>query len=75
MAVERKIYCQCCDTYVGTLRDAKLMKNLAFVCPTCSSEHLPNDFDSDDSWLGSALDSKSNDFMDLFSDILNGKKK
>ena len=31
----RTIRCQECDAYVGTIRDAKLMKDLVFVCPSC----------------------------------------
>ena len=30
-----KIYCCVCNTYVGEVRDANLMKNLAYLCPYC----------------------------------------
>ena len=38
MSVNRDIFCNCCGTYVGTLRDAKIIKGLKFVCPKCQSK-------------------------------------
>jgi hypothetical protein len=35
MVNERIIYCYKCNVYVGTIRDAKLMKGLSFICATC----------------------------------------
>lgn len=31
----RTIYCQGCKKYVGKIRDAKLLKNIVFLCPKC----------------------------------------
>lgn len=31
----RVIHCENCKRYVGEIRDAKLMKGLVFICPTC----------------------------------------
>lgn len=31
----RKIYCIECNKYVGEIRDAKLIKGLAFLCQDC----------------------------------------
>lgn len=36
-----KIYCYSCNKYVGLVRDASLMKNLAYLCPECKDELLP----------------------------------
>lgn len=60
MVSERKIYCMTCDCYVGTLRDAKLMKDLGFLCPNCQPK---------------PRDSSSNGFMDMFNSVVSGKKK
>ncbi len=40
--MDRKIYCRDCGTYVGTIRDAKLMKGLSFICPSCDEDKYPN---------------------------------
>jgi len=29
------VYCYKCTRYVGTIRNAKLMKNLSYICPKC----------------------------------------
>jgi len=39
MITERTIRCYKCDVYVGTIRDAKLMKGLLFVCPICEEQN------------------------------------
>ena len=38
MANERHILCVKCNKYVGLIRDAKLMKGLTFLCPSCTAE-------------------------------------
>jgi hypothetical protein len=32
---DRIIYCDYCDKRVGLIRDAKLIKGLTYICPTC----------------------------------------
>lgn len=31
----RKIFCTGCDKYLGEIRDAKLLKDIKFLCPKC----------------------------------------
>lgn len=38
-----KIYCCECGTYCGEIRDAKLRKNLKFICNGCHSNGETND--------------------------------
>lgn len=33
----REIYCADCKRFVGEIRDARLMKGLAFVCSPCEA--------------------------------------
>ena len=76
--LERIIHCHICKVYVGTIRDARLMKGLIFTCPTChETTHKKDDMFED--LLG---DTTSNTFGDLFGDIFStpfgdvfGKKK
>lgn len=35
MSTDRTINCHVCNKYIGTIRDAKLMKGIAHVCPAC----------------------------------------
>lgn len=42
----RTIHCHVCGKYLGEIRDAKVMKGIAYLCPTCqkpkeSSYDLP----------------------------------
>lgn len=34
----RKIHCAECTKYLGEIRDAKLMKGMAHLCPRCSGQ-------------------------------------
>jgi len=34
----RKIFCIDCDKYLGDIRDAKLLKGIAFLCPKCEKK-------------------------------------
>ncbi|MDD4242788.1 MAG: hypothetical protein PHG08_00615 [Bacilli bacterium] len=46
MSTDRQIFCQKCGRYVGTIRDAKLIKGLRFICPACDEEYaqyVPDD--------------------------------
>ena len=36
MTEGRKIHCHICGQYVGIIRDAKLMKGIAFLCRDCA---------------------------------------
>lgn len=72
MAVERKIYCQFCDCYVGTLRDASLMKGLVYTCVSCQE---PADEFISSKDKGESPSFMDNDFMNIFSDIVSGKKR
>lgn len=37
---ERKIYCTGCSTYLGVIRDAKLRKNVVFLCKNCEIKRI-----------------------------------
>ena len=37
---ERKIYCAGCDTYLGIIRDAKLRKDVKFLCENCEIKRV-----------------------------------
>jgi len=36
----RKIYCQKCKKYLGEIRDAKLRKDIAFLCKDCETQRM-----------------------------------
>ncbi len=59
---DKTIHCKICGKYVGVIRDAKLIKGLVFICPTCSSEYEP--ITPKDSYVG-----------DLFHDMFYIKNK
>ena len=64
---DRDIHCYVCNKYVGVIRDAKLMKGLKFVCPSCSEV----DDIKDDYYSSKVPDA----FTDLFGDIFGNKSK
>jgi hypothetical protein len=33
----RKIYCAGCSNYLGEIKDARLRKNISYLCSTCES--------------------------------------
>lgn len=35
--MERNVECYMCNKHVGIIRDAKLMKGLSYICPSCKS--------------------------------------
>ena len=41
---DRHIHCSSCSTYLGVIRDARLMKGIKYLCPTCIT---PDAFDED----------------------------
>lgn len=32
----KKLYCKDCNKYLGEIREATLMKDIAFICPDCN---------------------------------------
>ena len=62
MTIERAIHCHKCKVYVGTIRDAKLMKGLKFVCPKCDDLHRETNRD----------DMFGDGFTDLLKDSMFG---
>jgi DNA-directed RNA polymerase subunit M/transcription elongation factor TFIIS len=62
----RDIFCDKCASYVGTIRDAKLMSGLKFICPKCDTKE-PDDYSD------LFANENSESFMDLFKKI-SGKK-
>lgn len=36
----KKIYCAGCNTYLGIIRDAKLRKNIKFLCKNCETRRM-----------------------------------
>jgi DNA-directed RNA polymerase subunit RPC12/RpoP len=69
---ERKIYCKECGRYVGTIKDAKLMKGLGFVCPHCNTKSdTPQS-----SWIDNMLKSVDSNgaFGEVFGDLF-GKSR
>lgn len=61
---ERIIHCHICRVYVGTIRDARLMKGVVFTCPNC--QETPKS--KTDDMFG---DTTSNPFGDLFGDTFS----
>lgn len=37
---ERKIYCAGCYAYLGVIRDAKLRKDVNFLCKNCETKRV-----------------------------------
>lgn len=69
---DRKIYCNSCSIYVGTIRDASLMKNLKFVCSSCNERQIQRDkFKGQDTFSSDG----SEDFNNIFNNIFNSKFK
>lgn len=66
MTSERRIHCIKCDKYVGTIRDATLMKGIHFLCPTCGEVPKPDTGHS----YGDLFD--KNAFNNLFADSMFG---
>lgn len=64
---DREISCCKCGKHVGTIRDAKLMKGLKFICPTCDVRSSSREDD--------ISRYASSGFADIFGDIFNGKSK
>ena len=40
---DKIIYCTGCDRKVGIIKDAKLLKNLKYLCPNCEIKRLASD--------------------------------
>lgn len=59
MTEGRKIYCKPCSKYLGIIRDAKLHKEIVFLCKNCETKRLASD-------LANKAKPK-NPFEDLFS--------
>lgn len=36
----KKIYCAGCATYLGIIRDAKLRKDIKFLCKNCETKRI-----------------------------------
>jgi hypothetical protein len=71
---DRNIQCNDCGRHVGIIRDAKLMKGLVFVCPTCIKSKATKDML--DGMFESTSPYKKNDmFQDLFGDIFNNSNR
>lgn len=64
---DREINCCECGRHVGIIRDAKLMKGLKFICPTCDNHN--NNKEDDIARYASG------DFADIFGDIFKRKSK
>ena len=43
MTEGRKIYCKPCGKYLGTIRDAKLHKEIVFLCKDCDIKRIASD--------------------------------
>ena len=56
--MDREIRCYECDIYLGCIRDAKLKKNIYFVCYECASNKQSK---------------PPIDMPDIFKDIFGGK--
>jgi hypothetical protein len=65
--MNRDIFCYDCNTYVGTIRDAKLMKGLKFLCPNCCPDEMEEPTES----FKNVFDDS---FGDIFGSIFGGKK-
>lgn len=59
--MNRDIFCNDCGTYVGTIRDAKLMKGLKFICPKCLPDE--EEYNNEEGLYN------SNDFSNIFNSI------
>lgn len=75
--MSRKINCLGCNTHVGEVRDAALMKGLAHICPKCQKKVVeilkPKDTNSGshDEYLKmmNQHKNKDNPFGDMFGDL------
>lgn len=65
---ERHIHCIKCSTYLGVIRDAKIMKGITYCCPRCSIDKKDNIFDG----LNDTLTDTG--ILDMFGDIFGTKK-
>lgn len=61
---DRQIHCIKCSTYLGVIRDARLMKGILFLCPKCNISTLEDDHHQ----------SSVYDFGKIFEGILGNKK-
>lgn len=61
----REITCKRCNRYVGTIREAKLIKDIVYLCPKCWRE-LNAQYGNN---------AESNAGHDLFDQIFGGKFK
>ena len=68
MSTERKITCFKCSKYVGVIRDARIIKGLAFICPACQ-EMVDDPFKAQDKLTPETEPFLSNDMMETFTDI------
>lgn len=73
-----EIHCNGCGQYVGTIRNAKLMKGLTFTCPKC----VTIDSDNHHEWLNTTTATKGDyklpgqgAFNDIIQQIFNPKEK
>ncbi len=72
---ERSIFCKDCSTSLGTIRDARLRKDIVYFCTPCDNRR--------NEWLSQLADKNqrseyggdfSDIFGDVFGDIFGGKK-
>jgi hypothetical protein len=65
-----EITCIDCGTYLGSIRDATLKKEISFMCKDCKCEHdaLKLMKESDKHRNGKTS------FNDIFGDVFSGKK-
>lgn len=74
MITERVIHCIVCKVYVGTIRDAKLMKGLTFVCPTCAESKIQKNSDITEDYGEAFKQMFGNNGFDAFLGDLFKKK-
>jgi len=53
----RKIHCKPCGTHLGIIRDAKLHKDITYLCSKCETKRLASDW---------ANKTKPNRYGDIF---------
>lgn len=39
----RKIFCVKCNKYLGEIRDARLLKEIKFLCPKCDTKRMSSE--------------------------------
>ena len=61
---DRKIYCTACNRNLGEIRDAKLLKDIKYLCPECNMRRVASDL---------AGKTNMNSVPDFLTDIFKGK--